>query len=107
MKDVDHALSIEPRNPDTYCMRAELYVADKRFEEAEKDVNHALQINAQHPGAHATLAELCFYRDDEEAFFDSFVQAANLGYSLCDFSQDIFSKYATDTKFQNLMATLI
>ncbi len=106
IKDLEQAIHLEPGNPRTYVLRAELYISESDFKRAEKDLDRALQIAPDHAGAYAVLAELNFYQDKEEEFYQTFEKAGKLGFSLCEFSQDIFTKYASVPRFQGLVAEL-
>ncbi|MDW3196685.1 MAG: tetratricopeptide repeat protein [Cytophagales bacterium] len=106
IKDMEQAIRLEPGNPRIYVLRAELYISESDFKKAEKDLDKALQLVPDHAGAYAVLAELNFYQDKEEAFYQTFEKAGKLGFSLCEFSQDIFTKYASVPRFQGLVAEL-
>lgn len=106
IKDLVQAIQLEPGNPRIYVLRAELYISESDFKKAEKDLQKALALDPAHAGAYAVLAELNFYMDKEDEFYLTFEKAGKLGYSLCEFSQDIFAQYASVPRFQGLVAEL-
>lgn len=106
VKDLERAIKLEPGNPRIYVLRAEMLIGEGEYKKAGKDLDKALSLDPNHSGAYAVLAELNFYTDQEEAFYSTFEKAGRLGFSLCDFSQDIFTKYASVPRFQGLVAEL-
>ncbi|MBI4135720.1 tetratricopeptide repeat protein [Candidatus Uhrbacteria bacterium] len=58
------ALDLEPTNPVLYVMRAQLYLGEEKFEEAEKDVNRAIALKNNYAHAYTARATILSGKND-------------------------------------------
>ena len=71
LADFNRALELNPKNPETYICRGNVYLKKANFDRAISDYNQALEINPKYPQAYKSRGLVYYQQGDwDRAFAD-------------------------------------